>query len=195
MVISFNTAGLQQQDSSTWTDPRTGDVAVVKVVEGTPFPVEWLHDQHALRRGFAGMYAEAGCLIEVDLANLGGVTAVRQLIKVPNNHAQSGQRFLASFTLAKAPNYAQLMYMAAEHGMSGLREATLMAQLGFDNWVMPHPFDPQLRTKLPFHRGDDPAFDAQFPDHPLTRVRAWTWNVGRYAVVDPGFAALPDRWQ
>jgi len=194
MVISFNTTGLQQQDATTWTDPRTGDVAAVTVVEGTPFPGEWLQDPYALRRGFAGMYAEAGCLIEVDLVNLGGVTAVRQLVKIPNKQAQSGQKFFASFTLAKSPNYAQLLYMAAEHGMTGMREAALMAQVGFDNWTMPHPFDPQLQTLLPFHRGDDPAFDPQFPDHPLTRVRAWTWNVGRYATVDPGFAALPDRW-
>lgn len=194
MVISFNTNGFQQQDASTWTDPRTGDVAVMKVVQGTPFPREWLHDPVALTRGFAGMYAESGCLIEVEPLSLGGVTAVRQLVKLPIKNAPSGQRFLVSFTLAKAPTYAQLMFVATEQGMTGLREATLMAQLGFDNWTMPHPYDPQLQTRLPFHRGDDPAYDAQFPDHPLSRARAWTWHVGRYATVDPAFAATPDNW-
>ncbi|MDA1360377.1 hypothetical protein O1R50_12135 [Glycomyces luteolus] len=194
MAISFNTTGLQQQDATTWTDPRTGDVAKLIVTRGTPFPGEWLYDQSAMQRGFAGMSAERGCLIEVELVSLGGVTAVRQLIKLPIPNAPSGQLFMSMFTLAKAPQYAQLMYIAKEAGMTGMREATLMAQLGFDDWTMPHPFDPQLQSRLPFHRGDDPAFDAQFPDHPLTRTRAWTWNVGRYAVVDPGFAAIPDNW-
>lgn len=194
MVISFNTSGLQQQDAMTWTDPRSGDVAAVKVEQGKPFPGEWLQDPGALRRGFAGMYAESGCLIEVDLVNLGGVTAVRQLAKLPIPNQPNGQLFMSSFTLAKAPNYAQLMYIAREQGMTGAREAALMAHVGFDDWVMPHPFDPSLQTRLPFHRGDDPAYDAQFPDHPLSRARAWTWNVGRYATVDPAFAALPDNW-
>ncbi|GAA2155589.1 MULTISPECIES: hypothetical protein [Glycomyces] len=194
MVISFNTNGLQQQDATTWTDPRTGDVAKVQVAQGTPFPGEWLRDPYALQRGFAGMYAEQGCLIEVELVNLGGVTAVRQLIKLPLPNAPAGQLFMAMFTLAKAPQYAQLMYLAKEQGMTGMREATLMPQFGFENWTLPHPFDPQLQSRLPFHRGDDPAFDAQFPDHPLSRARAFTWNVGRYATVDPAFAAIPDNW-
>jgi hypothetical protein len=197
MVISFNTNGLQPISVGGidgWEDPRTGDRAAVTVTEGRPFPGEWLHDPHALRKGFAGFWAKDACLIEVEQLSLGGVTAVRQLVKVPLKDARHGQRFLSIFTLAKCPVYAQLMYTANEHGITGIRESRLVAELGHEGFFMPHPFDPQLRTGLPFHRGDDPAYDHMFPDHPLSRARAWAWNVGRYATVDPRFAALPDNW-
>ncbi|ROP38168.1 hypothetical protein [Saccharothrix texasensis] len=65
-----------------------------------------------------------------------------------------------------------------------------MAQLGFDGWVMPHPYAPEVEGRLPFHKGDDPRYDPQFADHPLTRVRAWAHHVIRTARVDPRFAAL-----
>ena len=80
---------------------------------------------------------------------------------------------------------------AAERGRTGMREAVLVAQLGFDGWVLPHPYAPEVRGRLPFHKGDDPRYDAQFADHPLSRVRAWAHHVVRTARVDPGFAALP----
>jgi hypothetical protein len=194
MVISFNTAGLQQIGPTVWEDPRTTDKIAVTIAEGIPFPGEWLQDPYALRRGFAGFWTDEACLIEVEQVSLGGVTAVRQLVKTPLKNAPAGQTFLSIFTLAKAPTYAQLMYLANEHGTTGIRESMLMAELGHEGFFMPHPFDPRLRTGLPFHRGDDPAFDARFPDHPLSRARAWTWNVGRHATVDPAFAATSDNW-
>lgn len=197
MVIAFNTNGFEPISVGGidgWQDPNTGDRIAVTVTEGIPFPGEWLHDPYALRRGFAGFWSKDACLIEVELVSLGGVTAVRQLVKVPLKDRPSGLRFLSVFTLAKAPVYAQLMYTATEHGITGIRESMLVSELGHEGFFMPHPFDPQLQTGLPFHRGDDPAFDARFPDHPLSRARAWTWNVGRYATVDPAFAALPDNW-
>jgi hypothetical protein len=43
---------------------------------------------------------------------------------------------------------------------------------------------------LTFHAGDDPRFDAQFPEHPLSRAPAWARRIAA-ATVDLGFAALP----
>ncbi|MEV0645627.1 hypothetical protein AB0I28_10215 [Phytomonospora sp. NPDC050363] len=194
MPITFDTTGLQPEpNGQAWTHPQTGDVVALQVNQGSPFEASWMSDPAALRRGFAGMFAEAGCLIQAELMPFGGARAVYQLVKVPLPNAPSGQVFLSIYTLTKATQYAQLIYRAAEHGTTGMREAMLMMRLGTpDNWSMPHPYDPELKTRLPFHRGDDPAFDPQFPDHPLSRARRFAAHAARTAVVHPQFAALPE---
>jgi len=194
MPITFDTTGFQADpDGRSWSDPQTGDRIALQVSEGPPFDASWMSDPAALRRGFAGMFAEAGCLIQADLVPFGGAQAVWQLVKVPLPNAPSGQIFLSIFTLTKAPQYAQLIYHAPEYGTTGMREAMVMMRLGNpDSWVMPHPYDPDLKTRLPFHRGDDPAFDAQFPDHPLSRARRWAGRTAQSAQVHPQFAALPE---
>ncbi|MFD0855772.1 hypothetical protein ACFQ07_26255 [Actinomadura adrarensis] len=194
MVITFDTTGLQQVDATTWANPANGD-RVGLVVNNRPLaePV-WLENWAGLRRNLAAEYAEMGCLIEAEAVMVGGVRAVCQVAKVPIPNAPSGQIFMANIFLAKADRHAMLVCSAAESGMTGMREAVLMAKLGvgMEGWLLPHPYDPELKTRLPYHRGDAWEWDAQFPDHPLTRVRAWVGLVLATATVDPAFAALPD---
>ncbi|WP_192909644.1 hypothetical protein [Gandjariella thermophila] len=65
-----------------------------------------------------------------------------------------------------------------------------MAEIGWQNWIRPHPYAPEI-SRLPYHAGDDPSWDARFAGHPLSRARAWAHHVVRTASVDPRFAALP----
>ena len=196
MAINFDTTGLQPDPSKgpdSWIDPATGDGIALQYCEGDPFEAAWMHDMAALRRGFAHMYAKMGCLIEVELVPLGNARAVHQLVKVPLPNAPAGQLFLSTFTLTKAGRYAQLMRFMPETGITGTREVMISQRLGMpQDWVLPHPFDPGLESALPFHRGDDPAWDPQFPDHPLSRARRWAAHVRRTAQVDPRWAALPE---
>jgi hypothetical protein len=147
-----------------------------------------------MRRNLAAGYAQMGCLIEAEPVVLGGVRGVCQVVKAPIPNAPSGQVFMANIFLAKADRYVMFGCSAAERGVTGMREATIMATLGvgLDGWLLPHPYAPEVKGALPFHRGDDPAWDAQFPDHPLSRVRAWVRWATATATVDPGFAALPE---
>jgi hypothetical protein len=100
--------------------------------------------------------------------------------------------FMVQFMFAKQDSSFSVMMMAHETGTTGMREAVLGAKLGFDGFFLDHPYDPQLKSKLPFSRADDPAFDAQFPQHPLSRARAWARGFVATAAVNPAFAALPD---
>lgn len=148
-----------------------------------------------MRRNLAASYARMGCLIEAEPVVLGGVRGVCQVVKVPIPNAPTGQVFMAMIFLAKADRHATVSYLAEESGITGVREATIVAKLGLtgmDGWVLPHPYAPELQSALPYHRGDDPTWDAQFADHPLSRVRAWVRSVTATATVDPGFAALAD---
>ncbi|MEJ2855683.1 MULTISPECIES: hypothetical protein [unclassified Saccharothrix] len=191
MPIAFDTTGFRQHDPSTWFHPATGDqvsLTYFDLVPDLPAPLE---DVAKLRHDLAVTTGEVGCLIEAHVVPLGGVPAVFQVVKVPLPNQPTGQAFIASLTVPRATCSAVLKLQAAERGMTGAREAVLMARLGFDRWVQPHPYAPQVQGRLPFHAGDDPRWDPEFPDHPLTRVRAWAHHIIRTAQLDPRFAALP----
>lgn len=194
MVVTFDTSGLQRVDEATWSHPATGDWINLKLNNSPLTEPAWLENIPAMRRNLAIEYAQMGCLIEAEPVVLGGVRGVVQVVKVPIPNAPSGQVFLANIFLAKADRHVMFGCAAEERGITGVRETTIMAKLGLmmDGWVMPHPYAPELKGALPYHRGDDPAWDAQFPDHPLSRVRAWVRWVLATAQVDPAFAALPD---
>ncbi|GGK27790.1 hypothetical protein GCM10011583_69750 [Streptomyces camponoticapitis] len=195
MVVTFDSTGLQRVDETTWLHSAYGDRVSLTVTNSPLTETAWLEDIPAMRRNLAASYPRMGCLIEAEPVVLGGVRGVCQVVKVPIPNAPTGQVFMAMIFLAKADRHATVSYLAEESGITGVREATIVAKLGLtgmDGWVLPHPYAPELQSALPYHRGDDPTWDAQFPDHPLSRVRAWVRSVTATATVDPGFAALAD---
>ncbi|MFD4644607.1 hypothetical protein ACFWN2_45380 [Lentzea sp. NPDC058436] len=190
MPISFDTSGFRQLDQNTWQHAN-GDQAVLTYFGLVPDLPAGLDDLPKLRHDLAIIHGEAGCLIEAHVVQLGGAPALLRIVKLPLPNQPNGQVFTCSFTVPKERSSAVLQLVAAERGMTGAREAILAAELGFEDWVKPHPYAPELQGVLPFHAGDDPRHDPRFPDHPLSRVRAWAHHVVRTAQVDPGFASLP----
>ncbi|MEU7869235.1 hypothetical protein [Dactylosporangium sp. NPDC049140] len=67
----------------------------------------------------------------------------------------------------------------------------LADRLGFDNFFLPSPYAPGLEGGLPFHRGDDPRYDAEFPGHPLTLIRRKLARLAPSVRLDERFKALP----
>ncbi|ONI85450.1 hypothetical protein ALI22I_26955 [Saccharothrix sp. ALI-22-I] len=191
MPIAFDPTGFQQHDQTTWFNPGNGDQVTLNYFDLVPDLPASLDDMPKLRHDLAVTTGEIGCLIEAHLVRLGDVPALFQVVKVPLPNQPTGQAFLGSFTVPRAQSSAVLKLQAVEQGTTGVREATLLAQVGFDNWVMPHPYAPEVEGRLPFHAGDDPRYDQQFGNHPLSRVRAWAHHIIRTARVDPRFAALP----
>ncbi len=190
MPISFDTTGFRQLSQNTWQHP-SGDQAELAYYNLVPDLPAGLDDLPKLRHDLALIHGESGCLIEAQLVQLVGVPALLRIIKMPLRDQASGQVFVCSFTIPKANCSAVLQFGAIERGTTGMREGVLAAEIGFQNWLRPHPYAPELQGVLPFHAGDDPRFDSRFPDHPLSRVRAWAHHVVRTARVDPQFAALP----
>ena len=195
MLITFDTSGFQPSGDGKWDNPRTGDHVSVSGDGGRLTEPVWLDDLPALRRQLAHEYSGMGCLIEADRVRVGAgpeaADAAYQLAKAPIPNAQHGLIFIVQFMFAKQDSSFSVMMMAPETGTTGLREAMLGAKLGLDDFFLAHPYDPQLKSKLPFSRADDPAFDPQFPDHPLSRARAWARGFAASAAVNPAFASLP----
>jgi hypothetical protein len=201
-LLRFDTTGLEQWDQSVWFSPHDGVLITQQYFDKAPDLPAPLEDIGRLRHELAVMASEVGCLIEAHAVLLDVVPTLYEVLKVPLANQPAGQAFGASFTIPKRDCSVVLTIHAKEHGTTGVREAVLMAenlaQYGFGRWVLPHPYAPELQGRLPFHAGDDARYDPQFPNHPLSRVRAWAHHVARTARVDPGFAALapvhPQRW-
>lgn len=189
--LTFDDTGFRREDPQTWVRPATGDLVVLNYFDLVPDLPASLDDLPKLRHDLAVLHGEDGCLIEAHVVDFGGVPALLRVIKVPLRDQPSGQMFMVVFTVPKATCSANLQIMCPERGMSGIREATLMAQLGPQNWFQQHPYASDLTSKLPYHAGDDARWDQQFPDHPLSRARAWAHQAIRTARVDPNFAAMP----
>ena len=182
---------MERHDERTWFDPRTGDQVSLTYIGMVPDLPASLDDLPTLRRKLAEETAETGAIIEAHVVQLGGVPSVFQLIKLPIPGQDTGLAFIAAFTLPRANCSAVLRIQCAEGPMTGLRESTVAAQVGFENCFPPHPYAPELRGQLPYNVADDANWDQQFPDHPLTRARAWAHRMLASAQVDPQFAALP----
>lgn len=198
MLITFDTSGFQPSRDGVWDNPQNGDHISVSEERGPLTEPVWLDNLPALRRHLAHEYAQMGCLIEADRVRVGtgpeAADAAYQLAKAPIPNAPHGLVFIVQFMFAKRDSSFSVMMMADESGTTGVREATLMAKLGHTDFFLPHPYDPQLKTKLPFSRADDPAFDAQYPQHPLSRARAWARGFVASAAVNPAFTSQPDYY-
>jgi hypothetical protein len=182
---------MERHDERTWFDPRTGDqvsLTYIGMVPDIPAPLD---DLPLLRRKLAEETAETGSIIEAHVVRLGGVPALFQLIKLPIPGQDTGLAYIAAFTVPRAACSAVLRIQCAEGHTTGVRESTVAAQVGFDNCFPPHPYAPDVRGQLPYSVADEAAWDQQFPDHPLTRARAWAHHMIATARVDPQFAALP----
>ncbi|MGW0120043.1 hypothetical protein [Streptomyces sp. NPDC003327] len=188
--LTFDTFGFERLDENRLFDPRTRDVVVLGVHPPLPpgAPL-WLDGLDTLRRELARTHAADGCLVEADAVTLDGVPALYTLVTERQPDPSTGWNFRASFVLAKADRTAVLTGQFEEWDISGLRESLVLLKLGvpYDIPGRAHPYDPAL----PYQPSYDAAWDEQFPEHPLTKARAWARRVRETAVVERDFAALP----
>jgi hypothetical protein len=182
---------MERHDERTWFDPRTGDQVSLTYIGMVPDIPASLDDLPLLRRRLAEETAETGSLIEAHVVRLDGVPAMFQLIKLPIPGQETGLAFIAAFTLPRAGCSAVLRIQCAEGRATGVRESAVAAQVGFDSCLPPHPYAPEVVGQLPYNVADEAAWDQQFPDHPLSRARAWAHRMIATARVDPQFVALP----
>lgn len=189
-ITGLDLTGFTEREPGVWTDER-GLVLSVHFFPLVPDLPASLEEPDRLRFGLAqGAAGAGGGLIEAVLGAVDGVPAVRQLIKVPRPTGH-GQVFLGSWTVPKAGCSTVLKAQAAEGATTGMREAMVMAQVGPADYFRPHPYAPGLGGGLPYHVGDHEQWDAQFPDHPLTLVRAALNRITPTVTLDDRFKILP----
>ncbi|MFJ9817289.1 hypothetical protein ACIRU3_18830 [Streptomyces sp. NPDC101151] len=191
-ITGLDLTGFTEREPGVWTD-TAGVVLSVHFFPLRPDLPAPLHEFDRLRTALAaGVGAAGGGLIEAVPGTLHDVPAVRQLVKVPRPGGPHGQVFLGSWTVPKAGCSTVLKVQAAEGALTGMREATVMAQVGPEAYFRPHPYSAGGQFGgLPCHVGDDEQWDAQFPDHPLTLVRAALNRITPTVTLHEHFRQLP----
>lgn len=184
--LRFDTTGLEQVDQDTWWDPRTGDGVVLTPIGLPPDLPPFLNDIPRLRWQLAVDEAAYGTLVEADVVHLDGVPAVYQLKKLRLPNRPAGVGYIASFVVPRATRSIVLKIQAAEGERTGFREAMVGGEIGPVNLIRPHPYAPDLQ----WSESDDARWDPRFPDHPLTRVRAWARRIAPTIRLDPRIGAL-----
>ncbi|AYV31661.1 hypothetical protein EES41_33490 [Streptomyces sp. ADI95-16] len=189
-ITGMDLTGFTEQEPGVWTDEQGLVLSVhfFDLVPDLPAPPA---EADRLRHGLALSVARAGAgLIEASVGEVDALPAVRQLVKVrrPGGH---GQVFLGSWTVPRAGCSTVVKVQAGEGPMSGVREAVILNQVGPERYFMPHPYGPGIAGGLPYHVGDHEQWDAGFPDHPLTLVRAALRRLTPGITLHPVFKALP----
>jgi hypothetical protein len=189
-ITGMDLTGFTEREPGVWTDAHGTVLSIhfFPLVPDLPAPLD---APGPLRVGLAhGVAGAGGALIEALDGAVDGVPAVRQLIKVPRPNGH-GQVFLGSWTVPRAACSTVLKVQAAEGATTGIREATVMARVGPSDYFRPHPYAPEVTGGLPYHVADDASWDAHFPDHPLTLVRAALDRITPTVTLDERFKTLP----
>jgi hypothetical protein len=156
--------------------------ANVIMTDFNPFPLELpvrLDDLYGIRQVYKKYANSDGCgLIEADVITAAGLKVIRVIEK--QKQEPHGMAYKGSLTIPLANAYFVLRAWCFEVGTTGVRDSLLaadfMSQGTFDPtkadwggwWIDPLGLGPQpVRRNL----AEDPKYDAQFPDHPLSRVR------------------------
>ncbi|MFE3515157.1 hypothetical protein [Streptomyces sp. NPDC059166] len=195
-LLGVELPGYQRLDTGdenvdAWTS-NDGDVVSLHYFALPPDLPASLDDGPALRATLTHWTAQAGGgLIEASVKTLGGLPALRQILKVPLPQQPSGQVFIGSYTVPRRDCSTVVKIQAPERGRTGMREALVMAKVGPDAYFRPHPYAPDVQGGLPFHVADHARWDEEFPDHPLTRVRRTLAALVEAVTVEPAFASRP----
>jgi hypothetical protein len=139
-------------------------------------------------RSFAEMCMVA--LIEVERCDIAGLTAVRSIVK--SKPAGVGSIYVGGYTLPFHDCSIVLRVQCMENtkGETHAREATVKKRYeGRPDWEE-DAYDPSYRGKYMRNQSDDVRYDADFPDHPLSRVRRYLAELPNCIEIAPDIKRL-----
>lgn len=123
--------------------------------------------------------AHNGGLIQTDLINLKSYSVIKTIFKIPQD--PMGMTYLASLTIPFKKCSYVVKIQAAEIGTTGMRDTLVTNELltagkisfgedGFENWFS-DPYNPSFKEGTRMNLSEDIAYDAKFPEHPLSQAR------------------------
>ncbi len=179
--LRLNLAGweLEREDGTeaVWSNEER-DVLATYYYDLPPDIGARLEELGALRAFYRDAVVEAGgALVQVDVATVAGIPAVETVFKFPQE--PTGMTYVGSITLPFEAFSFVVRAQCAEHGITGMRDAAVLAGLNLEidestgepvGW-MQDPYDPEFAEAVLRNRADDAEWDEKFPDHPLSRCR------------------------
>lgn len=140
----------------------------------------WSSSLDGMRATYRKALGNHGGLVEVERITIAGHDAVQALLKV--KQPTQGMAYMLLLTFPFRDCSFMVTVQCGEYGMTGMRDTTVglmlrVKPLGPD-WTCADgkpwfgdPYDASHAGEVRRNRSDDAEYDAQFPDHPLSRAR------------------------
>ena len=153
-----------------------------------------LSETERLHDFYSTMTAKSGArIVELSTVVVQGLNAIRFILKVPQ--PESGLTYLGSLTLPFKNCSYVIKVQCPEYGDTGMREALVGDRiLGefIQNYGDVSKEDIPKLAKEVAARADEPRYDAQFPGHPLSRLRRYLADIDQNVQVAPALHQLPE---
>jgi len=167
-----------------------------------------LSDTKSLRDSYLAMAIQnGGGLIKADVIEVGGMEAIETIYKFPLPEQAHGLNYIGSVTIPFADLSYVIKVQSGEIGTTGIREAILFAKLlpkiELDQDELnssgstkmkglgKDPYDPSREYANMPTIFEDEQYDAEFPDHPLSKVRRWMKNIKQTTALDASLQKQP----
>jgi hypothetical protein len=131
-----------------------------------------LTDLDGLRRDFR---SKVPALLELERVRIDGCDFMRTIFKQPQK--PHGMAYVGSLLLPFRDCSWVVKAQCEERGVTGMREALILERrlsdvklLAMEGWQA-DPYDPSFRAPLQRNLAEAEEYDAEFPDHPLSRLR------------------------
>ena len=185
-AVSFSDFGwkkrAQSADEISWIDPSYPAVLSINYFELVP-DVPYDSTVEELRDFYRPMVTRSGGgLIKVGVIDIQNVRCIETIFKLPRD--EGGVLYIGALTIPFVDRSYVIKIQAIEPGDTGLREAMIWPQLdaagtvSIDNetgniigWSA-DPYDKTVTEGLLMNLAEAAHYDAQFPSHPLSVVRA-----------------------
>ena len=137
--------------------------------------------------------AHNGGLIQVDLVALKNYQAIKTIFKIPQQ--PKGVVYLGSLTIPFRDRSYVIKLQALELGMTGVRDAVILdrylreGKVNVDNWSA-DPYNSTYTKGTLMNKSEAPKYDAEFEDHPLTRIRKYLSEIEENIVFKPELVKL-----
>ena len=185
--IRFDTSGLNADpkptDRRVWYTPEGDGIVLYHFAKPPDLPGD-LRSAEQLRHFYLRTVQDSPAkLVEAMLVTAAGRPAVRTIIKVPQQ--PTGMTYVGSLTIPFRDFSFIVKGQCPERGTTGVREAMLLDRMLREGTVT---VDPKAGISGPWNP-DNERYDAEFPTHPLSRLRVVMRRVEGTVVLDAATAA------
>lgn len=206
--FKWNSTGWQPAQSMpgdlSWSN-EAGDLVVQVFRRQVPpdIPSDW-RDVNALRAQLAELMPPKSASVSTDVFSLpAGITGAQYITKEFMPEPSLGHAYSGMITLPFRDFFCNFVFIACERGVTGVREATLMAAGKVKIPAQEHrrqvrndeereAAHRQARQRRPSLLGtDDEQWDAAFPDHPVSRIRTYLRHLRATLKVDSSVKDYP----
>lgn len=176
----------EEKNALSWKD-RSGDEITLRVdtsIDDFPLPFDLIKLQDAFR---AKAKNEKGGIVEVDSFKIANVTGIRVICKYRQTPPLSptGWTYKSQLIIPMQKSALILQVVCPEVGTTGIRESVVMMIESvkggsgknleeISNAFYKDPYDPRHDKEARFALSDDPKYDNDLADHPLSRCRRKT---------------------